>query len=41
MVTGDNILTASKIAQECHIYDPNEGVALEGLSSSMSRSLSW
>ncbi|KAI9217799.1 hypothetical protein BC828DRAFT_390266 [Blastocladiella britannica] len=29
MVTGDNLLTASKIAQECHILSPG-GVALEG-----------
>lgn len=30
MVTGDNIITAKKIAQDCHIYDPEVGVALEG-----------
>eukprot|EP01096_Ripella_sp_DP13-Kostka_P006752 TRINITY_DN243_c1_g1_i4.p1 TRINITY_DN243_c1_g1~~TRINITY_DN243_c1_g1_i4.p1 ORF type:complete len:1139 (+),score=611.29 TRINITY_DN243_c1_g1_i4:107-3418(+) len=30
MVTGDNILTASKIAQECGIFNPETGIALEG-----------
>jgi magnesium-transporting ATPase (P-type) len=33
MVTGDNILTAKKIAQDCHIYDPEVGIALEGIFS--------
>lgn len=31
MVTGDNLTTAKKIAQQCGIYTPsNEGIALEG-----------
>ena len=30
MVTGDNILTAKKIAEDCNIYDPAHGVAWEG-----------
>ncbi|CAM9868339.1 unnamed protein product, partial [Discosporangium mesarthrocarpum] len=30
MVTGDNIATAKAIAVECGIYDPNEGLAMEG-----------
>jgi Ca2+-transporting ATPase len=31
MVTGDNIMTAKHIAQECAIYDPKEGgLAMEG-----------
>lgn len=30
MVTGDNVLTAKKIAEDCHIYDPEVGIALEG-----------
>ncbi|KAK2958516.1 ion-transporting P-type ATPase [Blattamonas nauphoetae] len=30
MVTGDNIVTAMHIAQECGIYDPKFGIAMEG-----------
>ncbi|KAK2962314.1 ion-transporting P-type ATPase [Blattamonas nauphoetae] len=30
MVTGDNIVTAMHIAQECGIYDPQFGIAMEG-----------
>ncbi|KAK2944167.1 ion-transporting P-type ATPase [Blattamonas nauphoetae] len=30
MVTGDNIITAMHIARECGIYDPVEGIAMEG-----------
>ncbi|KAK2948872.1 ion-transporting P-type ATPase [Blattamonas nauphoetae] len=30
MVTGDNIVTAMHIAEECGIYNPKEGVAIEG-----------
>lgn len=30
MVTGDNLLTAKAIAQECGIYDPKHGVVMEG-----------
>jgi Ca2+-transporting ATPase len=30
MVTGDNILTGCAIAQECGIYHPGEGIAMEG-----------
>ena len=30
MVTGDNLLTAKKIAEDIGIYNPAEGVALEG-----------
>ncbi|KAK2944226.1 ion-transporting P-type ATPase [Blattamonas nauphoetae] len=30
MVTGDNIVTAMHIAEECGIYDPKFGIAMEG-----------
>ncbi|KAA6396110.1 MAG: putative calcium-translocating P-type ATPase [Streblomastix strix] len=30
MVTGDNIITAMHIAEECGIYDPAKGIAMEG-----------
>ncbi|KAH7823435.1 P-type ATPase (P-ATPase) Superfamily Protein [Monocercomonoides exilis] len=30
MVTGDNIVTAMHIAEECGIYDPQNGIAMEG-----------
>ncbi|KAH7825098.1 P-type ATPase (P-ATPase) Superfamily Protein [Monocercomonoides exilis] len=30
MVTGDNIITAMHIAEEAGIYDPKEGIAMEG-----------
>ncbi|RDL35880.1 uncharacterized protein BP5553_06492 [Venustampulla echinocandica] len=30
MVTGDNVNTASAIAQECGIYDPRDGILLQG-----------
>ena len=32
MVTGDNVLTAKAIAQECGIYDPENGEVMEGPS---------